>query len=180
MRTSTSLTHDSRSFASPALLAIMRKLACTIPAVFLAAVGADTPLQAAGIPPAEWEDPHQQSTAVPFSIAHLSGDLLSFATGPSSHLVGSRETDADPLALLSDAGPLCMPTALAMSIHGEHPSAANSFKCKGDDVTVDVSVNEGVITIVTCVTNGSCEGSWDGFDISISVNGTTCFTVTHE
>ncbi len=179
MRKIISLTPASRFFASTALTATGKKLPRTLPAAFLAAAMAATPLHAVGTPPVEWQAPHHPSAVVPFPVAYLSDNLLTPAGDLPPFFDGADATRKVHVpALFSSAAPPCMPSALATSLNGEHSSADNSFSCRGDNVTVDVGNSEGVTTIKTCVTNGTCEGSWDGFDISVTVDGTSCFTVT--
>ncbi len=62
---------------------------------------------------------------------------------------------------------------------GDGDDGERELDCEGDKVTVRVTESDdGVISATTCVTNGSCEGTWDDYDIEITVEGTACFIVT--
>lgn len=54
----------------------------------------------------------------------------------------------------------------------------NHVTCSGDEVTATISEEDGAITIHTCVTNGSCSGTWGGADIEVTGTGRLCVKLT--
>ena len=84
----------------------------------------------------------------------------------------------------SDAVPPCTLAAIAAisstDAEQQDDDDVREFSCEGEDVTVNFVEDDGSIEVKTCVTNGSCEGQWDDYDIEITVQGTACFTVTTD
>lgn len=58
----------------------------------------------------------------------------------------------------------------------EEDESDNSVTCAGEQATVTITPS----SIQACVTNGRCEGTWDGKGIEIVTEGTTCVTLDLE
>lgn len=108
--------------------------------------------------------------------------------------IGVPSTSANSIGRLRLAVVAClaqMPPGVAERIFGserieeraasrpaeqEEDESDNSVTCAGEQATVTITPS----SIQACVTNGRCEGTWDGKGIEIVTEGTTCVTLDLE